>query len=286
MEHKKNQKIDILVTVDENYLEPLKTMLYSLHQNDPQQAFTIWLIHEKIPTAAVKELREMLIGLGSTLEERRVAPELLKGAPTAERYPKEMYFRLLSGAILPKTLKKVLYLDPDILVINPLQKLWQTDLEGNMFAAAIHAGMTNLSYRINTLRLGADRGYFNSGVMLIDLEKARTQVKLQDIYDALAKYKNLLVLPDQDILNYLYGRSIKEVPEEIWNYDTRQFLSYLTRSFGKYDTRWTMQHTAILHFCGKPKPWEEKNGNKFTILYFHYEQMRRRFEALNKGRMQ
>ncbi|MGY3703009.1 hypothetical protein BW731_04120 [Vagococcus martis] len=35
-----------------------------------------------------------------------------------------MYYRLLCGDILPKTIKRVLYLDPDILVLNSLEELW------------------------------------------------------------------------------------------------------------------------------------------------------------------
>ncbi|MGX6967197.1 glycosyltransferase [Vagococcus teuberi] len=35
-----------------------------------------------------------------------------------------MYYRLLCGDILPKTIKHVLYLDPDILILNSLEELW------------------------------------------------------------------------------------------------------------------------------------------------------------------
>ena len=62
-----------------------------------------------------------------------------------ERYPKEMYFRLLVGQILPEELERVLYIDPDTLIINPLTDLWEMDLQGYMFGAAVHKGITNLT---------------------------------------------------------------------------------------------------------------------------------------------
>ena len=31
-----------------------------------------------------------------------------------------------------------------------------------------------------------------------------------------------------------------------------------------------MKHTAILHFCGKSKPWQKGYIHRFGILYKHY----------------
>ena len=39
-----------------------------------------------------------------------------------------MYYRLLAPHLLPGQVDRVLYLDPDILVINPIRPLWDTDL--------------------------------------------------------------------------------------------------------------------------------------------------------------
>nr|WP_243005008.1 glycosyltransferase [Hungatella effluvii] len=41
-----------------------------------------------------------------------------------------MYYRLLAPHLLPEPLEKILYLDPDILVINPLRSLWEPDCAG------------------------------------------------------------------------------------------------------------------------------------------------------------
>lgn len=62
-----------------------------------------------------------------------------------------MYYRLLASHILPASLKRVLYLDPDILVINPLRPLWDLDLQGNVFAAASHIGVVDVMNGINPL---------------------------------------------------------------------------------------------------------------------------------------
>ena len=275
-------KIDILVTLDENYTKPLKVLLYSIYQNNPGESFRIWIVNEDIPTEKILEIKKLTDLYNWELYDEKVSSDFFSDAPTIERYPKEMYYRLLSGEILPKHITKVLYLDPDILVINPLRQLWETDLEGNMIAAASHTGITGITKDINNIRLGTTHSYFNSGIMLIDLDKARELIHMKDISEALNKYSIQLILPDQDLINLLYGYYIKEVPEELWNYDTRKYLSYFTKSLSEHDIHWVMKNTSILHFCGRPKPWDEKSDDKFTALYLDYQtQLERLEESLN-----
>ncbi|GEL66571.1 glycosyltransferase family 8 protein [Marinilactibacillus psychrotolerans] len=271
-------KIDILVTLDESYLDPLKVMLTSLHQNNRQTDFRIWLIHERISSEKLRSLQTLLKFYEMELKVIKVPQDLFSDAPTAERYPKEMYYRLACGNLLPESVKRVIYLDPDTLIINSIKELWEVDLEGNILAAATHSGLTNITKGINNIRLGTNRGYFNSGIMVIDVEQARSKVQIEDIYDTIRKYSDYLLLPDQDVMNYLYGEFTKEIPEEIWNYDTRQSSAYFTRSFGAHNTHWVAGNTVILHYCGKPKPWNEKSNNRFTLLYLHYQQLLKRYE--------
>ena len=40
---------------------------------------------------------------------------------------------------------------------------------------------------------------------------------------------------------------------------------------------WVMGNTAVLHFCGKSKPWQKGYIHRFGILYKHYEQLTRKW---------
>lgn len=270
------EQVNIMVTLDSAYLPPLKVMLTSLRQNNLSLNIKVWLIHTNIPEKQLVELEQFLQQLKMSLTSIKIPADLFKDAPTVERYPKEMYYRLVCGDILPKEVNRVIYLDPDILVINSLEPLWQLDLADNVFAAAVHSGLTNISEGINNIRLGIDHGYYNSGVLLIDVEKARQLIHLNDIYQTIDQHGKWLLLPDQDVMNYLYGKVTKEIPEEIWNYDTRQAATYMTRSLGKANTHWVAENTVVLHYCGKPKPWDSNSNNRFTLLYAHYQQLTKR----------
>ena len=200
-----------------------------------------------------------------------VDPALFKDAPVMEQYPREMYYRLLAGKLLPAEVERVLYLDPDTLVINPLRPLWETDMAGKMFAAAAHTGKTELANNVNRLRLGTDHDYYNSGVLLMDLSLCRKEIRTSELFAFVSEHWRELLLPDQDLLNAMYGERILPLADSLWNYDARNYNNYILRSSGEHNVKWVMHNTAILHFCGKAKPWKPNYIYRFGMLYQHYE---------------
>ena len=75
----------------------------------------------------------------------------------------------------------------------------------------------------------------------------------------------------EDILKGLYNTRILPIDECLWNYDARQYEKYRLGSQGEKNMDWVMRNTAILHFCGKSKPWKKKYRGRFLSLYKHYE---------------
>ena len=268
--------IFLLTTLDQNYLPQLQVLLTSISMNNPKDTFVLILLHSGIPEKAMEGVRRQCGAYGYSFLPIRVDDALFQGAPVTRQYPREMYYRLLAPHLLPDQIKRVLYLDPDILVINPLRPLWEMDLQGKLFAAAAHTGVTELANGINQLRLGTEQDYYNSGVLLMDLETGRREIVPQEVFQYVEQHRKELILPDQDILNALYSEKILPLEDVLWNYDARNYSNYLLRSGGRYDLRWVMEHTAILHFCGKEKPWKPKYIHRFGILYQHYVQLTRR----------
>ena len=263
--------MNLLLTLDENYLLPCKVMLDSFFASNPnERGVTVYLLHSAIPVENLEELSGFCSIFGAELKPITVDMALFENAPTSKRYPKEMYYRLLSPLILPREVERVLYLDPDMLIINPLRPLWELNLYGKTFAAASHTGLTEMANEINQVRLDTEHEYFNSGVMLIDLNAARKLVTAEDVFECVSKYEKELILPDQDVFNILYGSQTMPIDDVVWNYDVRNYSKYLIRSTGKHDLNWVMQKTAVLHFCGKNKPWHEEYKNPFGMLYLHY----------------
>jgi len=263
--------MNILVTLNENYVGPLKVMLWSLFFNNPGESFRVYLIHSSISDQSVAELEAFVSKKGHTLHVIRVQDDWFTDAPVVLHYSKEMYYRLLAYKLLPAELEKALYLDPDILVINPIRELYDTDVSEYLFGAAYHE-MISVK-EINMVRLNAYEmeEYFNTGVLLMNLTLQRQKLNEEDVFAYINKHKSRLILPDQDVLNALYGKETERLNEFQYNYDARYYQYYKFLSDGEIDMDYVMRHTVILHFCGKRKPWHSNYIGKFHSLYKHYE---------------
>lgn len=269
------EPITLLFTLDANYLPQLHVLLTSIRLNNPGETFRIFLMHRGLTQSELLQAARRCDVYGWTFVPVRVEEDLFAEAPTTAQYPQEMYYRMLAAQLLPPTLSRVIYLDPDTLVINPLRPLWETDLDGRLFAACAHTGKTEIVSSVNRVRLNVKHDYFNSGVLLMDLDACRRAIKPEVLFDFVREHASTLLLPDQDLLNSLYGSRVLPLEDVIWNYDARDYLGYQLVSGGRVDLDWIMAHTAILHFCGRAKPWRPDYRYRFGILYKHYQQLTR-----------
>ena len=262
--------MNILVSCDQNYLKPLKTMLYSLFLTN-EGDICIYLLHKSIDDNDIYDLSEFIKEKSNnraSLKNVRVEDEF-SSALTTFYYTSEMYFRLVAYKYLPDDMERILYLDPDILVLNSLEELYNEDFNENLFMAAIHTMPTVQSANKARLMITSEKTditrYYNSGILMINLKKARGEVYKKKIIDYVNNTKAGLMMPDQDLLNVVFRNKIKEIPELKYNYDARRFTTYKVRYDYSLDD--VMKNTAILHFCGKRKPWLKNYMGKFDTLY-------------------
>jgi len=267
-----NHHMNIFVTLDRNYLAPLRVMLVSLFCSHPDTHIDLWLAGEGFTQEDERSVESLCQRFSNTLHMVSVPQDAFTDAPVIRYYTKAMYYRLLAAQLLPSTLDKVLYLDPDVLIINSLLPLYNTDMGQKLFAAATHEGLTGMSTKVARIRLATPDGeaYFNSGVLLMNLNAMRRLIDPQKVFRYAKENRSALILPDQDILNGMFWKHILLIDELLWNYDARKYNSYLITNQNETDLDWVMKNTAILHFCGKSKPWKAKYRGKFSVLYKHY----------------
>ncbi|ASS87812.1 glycosyl transferase family 8 [Geobacillus lituanicus] len=264
----------ILVTADANYLPPLKVLMYSLFCNN-RRPFIFYLLYSRIAEEEIRALSDFVRKQGHELVPIYVDPQLFHDAPVFRHYTAEMYYRLAAHLFLPPDVDRVLYLDPDIVAINPIDELYEMDFEGNWFIAAEHTHSTKVANLFNKLRLKTPnaKGYFNTGVMMMNIAAMREHVRLADIYQFIRDNRFKLVLPDQDVLNGLYWDKIKPVDGYRYNYDARyyDFLQLLPNP--KHNLAWIEENTVFIHYCGKEKPWKDNYKGELGLFYRRYSQV-------------
>lgn len=263
--------LNILITLNANYIKPLKVMLKSLFMNNKNEYFDIYLMHTSLKVEELENLGAYISGHQNRLFIVKMDDRCFQGAPVLFHYTKEMYFRLLAYKFLPGNLDRILYLDPDILVLNPIRKLYESELGNCLYGAAYHDKIS--VKEINKLRLFPYEidAYYNSGVLLMNLVQLRIRADEMEIYRFVQENRSKLIMPDQDILNALYSKQIKNIDEKLYNYDARYYSYYKLTSNGVCDMEYIINNTVILHFCGKRKPWDNQYSGKFLSLYKHYE---------------
>ena len=263
MENKK--QINILVTLNEAYIPHLNTMLSSALYHNSNCFFTVYLLHSALSEEMVGSTKEVLGEAGKLILIQ--ADELdLKHAPTTDRFPTEMYYRIFAAKYLPGELDRVLYLDPDIIINGSLAFLYDLPMESYYFAAASHNG--KFMSAVNRVRLKLEKGcpYINSGVLLINLKLLREEQNYQDVFDYIEKWKSRLILPDQDVISGLYGQRIYRLDSYVYNMSDR--LYRYDAVFCKHRSmEWYREHSIIFHYCGKNKPWKNTYSGKLGMFY-------------------
>ncbi|NLC67637.1 MAG: glycosyltransferase family 8 protein [Clostridiaceae bacterium] len=266
--------MNIVVTLNKAYLFPLKVMLKSLFDNCSSN-LDIYIIYSDISKPEIDKLSEYVAKHGHALHPLKIESDTFSDAPVNSYYSKEMYYRLMAHEILPGHVGKALYLDPDILILNPVEPLYSIDLGNYFYAAAAH--LKPMINYINKIRLKTESNkYYNSGVLLINVELLRKEADISQLHNYIKKHAGELILPDQDVLNGLYWNRILPLNEYLYNYDARRYRSYFISSKGMVNIDFIIKNTVILHFCGKHKPWHKNYPYRFGILYKHYEKMAER----------
>ena len=190
------------------------------------------------------------------------------------------YYRIFIGSIF-ENYKRILYLDCDLLVLDDVSKLYNIDLNDCCCAAAINLGMTYfnkesklysevLEYMTDTLKIGNMDSYFNSGVMVFDLEKMREK-KYEEQMIEVAKINNKY-MHDQNVLNSVLQNDYYRLDFR-WNYQWHVRYKYpdYKKQMGElaveYDN--ARNNPGIIHYLTPTKPWNNEDW-EFSDLYWKY----------------
>ena len=265
MIHNQPEKLNILVTLDENYVPYLNVMLASLLHSNRDCCFDIYLLHSSIPDSAVAETKNIL-GKDNSLIMVKAKDIGLDDAPTTSRYPQEIYYRIFAAKYLPETLDRILYLDPDIIVIGSLKALYNLPMDNYYFAAASHTGPILRKFNEIRLDMDDDSPYINSGVMLMNLKRLRAEQNYEDVFSFIEKRKSFLMLPDQDIISSLYGSKIFALDTFRYNMTEKLYIGHAP--FEKdLNLEWVKENSVIIHYCGRNKPWKSNYRGVLDIFY-------------------
>lgn len=249
-------------------------MLTSLLENNRTEEVVIHILDNAIRKDAKETVRELVEGkYGQKLFFYTLDDSLLKEFPSTNSYVSlTAYCKLFIPTILPSSVHKVLYMDCDIIVVNSLHELEDYDLTDWAMGAVKDA---HKNMELDCKRLGFDYdqfSYFNSGVMLLNLDYLRNTDFVQKSIDFVAKHTDDLKYHDQDVLNgVLHGR-ILPLP---YRYNLHDCLYHDKRYIDEeqiplVEKELQTDKRIIIHFSSRRKPWDNRCLHPLRQLYFSY----------------
>ncbi|CAA0810457.1 Probable galacturonosyltransferase-like 4 [Striga hermonthica] len=181
------------------------------------------------------------------------------------------YARIYLADLLPTSVRRVVYLDSDLIVVDDIAALWRTNLRSAVLGAPeyCHANFTlyfTSRFWSNPVFAGAFRDrrpcYFNTGVMVIDLEKWRANRLTQKLEHWMRVQKrhriyNLGSLPP---FLLVFAGDVEAV-EHRWN----------QHGLGGDNVEGQCRDlhpglVSLLHWSGKGKPWLRLDANRPCTL--------------------
>lgn len=269
-----SEKVQILCCTDDGYAMQYGVMLTSLFETNPDLSFHIWILTfgmSKENECRFQNLKNKYGAVNISIVYVDATDYQFCPLHENEKYTRSGYLPLFASKILPESIGKILYLDGDLLINCSIRDLWSTNIENKALAAVIDIDSINHQKRLNTKST-----YYNSGVILLNLDYAREHNLVSKYIDRLVyldTHRDEFVLHDQDVFNYVcdgYAQILPlkynlQMPWLLKDFPTNQAIKdEVLDVLGK--------DSFILHFCYKTfKPWNNHYINPpYTKLWRNY----------------
>lgn len=272
----KKDSINILCATDDNYVPYCGIMLTSVFENNKDVAVNAYVLTDHpLCSSNRKKMEQLAKRYEQNIHFVLVDNNFVKNYPTKDMpyWSIAMYYRLYAEKLLPQTIDKILYLDCDIIVNGSLNELFNIDLEGKAVAAVadIYAFSDE---RQNNLSYPPTAGYFNSGVLLMNLSYWRELKIGEQCLKYLTANYDKLSANDQDVLNAVLWDKKVSLPLQ-YNYQIQFLSSYffnLQTPDMQQEILKTFEHPLIVHFAYAIKPWSIMYYKKPFLSEWEYYQ--------------
>lgn len=265
--------IHIALCADENYSMYLGVCLTSIFSNNKEDSIKVHILTQGFSKKSKALLDKTAENFGQSLIYYNVDDTLFNGYPITPWFPKSIYFRYLLPQILPTTLEKIIYLDSDIIVLGSLRSLWEENIT-EFPIGAVEDAWGDLIHMRNRIEV-YDGGYFNSGVLLLNLSLWRKYDYFKQLANYIHDNPDKCLYPDQDALNVIFHHSVKWLS---FKYNFQMILCeppnkyYLKKSY-ENDIKSSFANIIILHYATYDlKPWYAAAKHPLIFIWRHYKE--------------
>lgn len=240
------EAIHIAYGIDNAFVEPMGVAMVSVLENNPAENIVFHVLTESIALENIGKMQQLTDRYKMEIYIHFIDGAIFDELPSTEHFTKATYNRFLLPKILHGQVRRVIYLDADILCTGTVSKLRQLDFQGA--AAAVVQDIGTVADR-QIRKLGLKSGqYFNAGFIYMDVnvwnEEQISEKALDFSFENLGKLNWL----DQDALNVVLENKalfIEEKYDYIFDFGLKANKKMLALPEG----------TVFVHYAGRYKPW-------------------------------
>lgn len=280
-----NEKLNIVVASDENYVPHLETLIVSIAENNKN--VDLILIHvldggiKPESVASIQRLKERYDNLDfkfySMSEE--IISDLLGGDIKKDR-SLSTYARVFIPDLIEDD--RALYLDVDAIVLDSLEELYGLDMDDFAIAGVRD---TNPISRHRNVGLSDSDVYINAGMILWNLKKCREIGAVKQCVDFVRSRNGEIDAMDQGTINGVFGRNgLIQVIHPKFNAFTSLFqlrkqdvlnVYDLTEYYSDDEIMEARKVPVFVHFTPNmtTRPWVKHCAHPLRERYWYYRKM-------------
>jgi lipopolysaccharide biosynthesis glycosyltransferase len=258
--------IPTLFCINSRYAKHAAVCIVSLLENNPTSFFDLVVVSTGDLGGEALKLRRTLSAYSNcALKTISFSPRDSIALPVRAHYSIDNYTRLWVTEFFAESVQKVLYLDSDMIVTGDIGGMWRADLGDAILGAVTIPGST----RCPAFAIPEHYGYFNSGVLIMDLARWRQEGTFARLIDYLVANTDKIVDADQDVLNAcLYDRRLA-LPY-VYNAISPFYFDQHPLGLPESEIAAVRTHARIVHFNGASKPWSYLCRHPRRADYWRY----------------
>lgn len=269
------QVINVAFASDDKFAQHLCVTLVSLLENlSPGREVAVYILDCGINAdkrAKIQKSVERFKDRLASLDFIRVDPSQFADFEVTPNISHATYFRIILPRILSQV-DRVINLDSDMVLEGDIGQLFDTPLDEKWLAAVRDPSAAQDKEYGEMLGIPSRHGFFNAGMMLMDLAALRKHEIPEQVLSALRNINRFASALDQPGLNYILHDSWKELPPT-WNFQPSTVLNpghcediYTAAAYA--DAR---SNPKIIHYVSRfTKPWRFAALPLYRERYFHY----------------
>lgn len=265
--------MDIVCSTDCNYIQHCGVLITSVFENNKDENVCFHILTDSIDEKYAKILKQIADSYKQQIVFYYIDKSSLKDCPIREndRLSIATYFRILIPNILPQSINKVIYLDCDIVVRGKLVELWNNNID-NVAIGCVIDGCSALKEHYQRLCYDQKYGYFNAGMLLMNLQYWRKNEIVKRVLEYINMYPEKLLLWDQDALNFILKDKKVYLPLQ-YNVQESFFLKKNTvYNCNESELETAIFNPIIVHYTGI-KPWYKECIMPYAEEYIKYKRL-------------